>query len=256
VNNGRMIRERRQRHTCEPPNPWSDRANWVVAVPGHPPRMRDGVRMPQVGDVWECAECGATWTRVQPRAQGHTTPEWVKDSAAARVGRRVWDTLDRTWLTAQDVVIPLAVGGFLVLLIVFLLNLDRGDDAGADDAVPVDTGAPSAAEAEAHEVLEDYLRAMVDNDWTHVYDMATDDARPNDRTMWTQRDTFVHKCTGEPNRRPVIDLLTLDHGDGTLIVEATVWVQSDQGVTCHWPVHDTPTGWRVGSYLTRASDSA
>jgi len=259
---GRIVREAPTKHRCRPPDPFGSNDNWIVQ-PGHPPRLRDGVRLPKVGDVWECDECGerSVLRAGATRGGGYASASWVNEGGWPRFRRRVDARMGRAWDATKDV--TNAIGLLLLAAVMAMLALYlflapivsgwAGDDAA--DTVTIDTADPEGAEAEAHDVLADRLRAMIDNDWAHVYDLTTDAARPNDRTMWTDRDEFVHKCTGDPTRRPTIDLLTLDHGDGVLVVQSTVWVQSDQATTCHWLVEDTPTGWRVGEYIARASDN-
>lgn len=119
-----------------------------------------------------------------------------------------------------------------------------------------DGGLDTQTEAAVHEALDGRLQAMVEGDWERVHDLTADEVRPNDRTRWLERrtdpdSTFVHKCLGEPDGNPTIDLETVDHDGGTVVVESRLWEQSDMARLCHWRVIEEPGGWRVGDLVAR-----
>jgi hypothetical protein len=109
------------------------------------------------------------------------------------------------------------------------------------------------AEAAAQGVLTEYLHATASGDWDHVYELTTADARPAERTQWVQRRRergFVHKCVGETTGRPAIELETLTHDQGSALIQAILWVQSDQGRVCRWRLTADPDGqWRVAALV-------
>jgi hypothetical protein len=118
--------------------------------------------------------------------------------------------------------------------------------AGADDR--------PEGEVAAHEVLATYLRATAEQDWDTVYDLTADHARPNNRANWfaaREERQLIDRCVGDPRGRPIVDLTTLETGDETLVVEASVWVSDDQATTCRWQLTAEPAGWRVESTVDR-----
>jgi hypothetical protein len=120
----------------------------------------------------------------------------------------------------------------------------------ADDDPHVD------GESSAHQALSEHLQAMAEGDWQHVYELTAEEARPTNRSRWLERrqdrdGDFLHRCVGQPTGRPVIDLETLEEGDGELLVQAIVWVEPDRGTVCRWRLIDEPDGWRVGDHIDR-----
>lgn len=108
------------------------------------------------------------------------------------------------------------------------------------------------ATAEAHQAVEDLLRARIDRDWDRVYDLTADHARPNSRSNWTDwQDGTPHKCVGDAPNGAVIDLETLSGDGDRLVVEAAVWEQSTQARMCWWETVRVDGGWKVGDYLPR-----
>lgn len=84
---GRMVREAPAVHHCRPPDPMGTNADWEFPDGlGRAPRLRDGVRLPHVGDVWECS-CGWTWVLGPPaRGQGYVSfvKEWRPETRFER----------------------------------------------------------------------------------------------------------------------------------------------------------------------------
>lgn len=123
-----------------------------------------------------------------------------------------------------------------------------------------DGGLDRETEAAAHDVLDDRLRAMVEDDWERVHELTAAEARPNDRARWLEQrsdadSTFEHKCLGEPTSRPEVTLETIDHTAGTVVVESQLWEQSDMARLCRWRVTEEAGTWRVGDLVAREAAS-
>lgn len=128
------------------------------------------------------------------------------------------------------------------------LAAEHGQDVW-DDRAHVDVA--------VHDVARDYLTAAAEQDWPRVHQLTARDHRPHDRQAWLdgRPSGFTDKCAGDPAGRPAIDVVTLSAGPDRYLVEATVWVQSNQGLTCRYEVLRDAGQWRVGTNVPRAATS-
>jgi len=140
----------------------------------------------------------------------------------------------------------------LILLALFMLLAGcAGDNAQTAPALDLED------ETEAHETVRQFLHAHIDQDWDRVYDLMTEDHRPSFREQWeTHRASGPpDKCVGDSYGTPIVDLETLTVWSvDELVVESTVWEQSNQGRVCRWTVERVDGTWRVGPSVARAQD--
>lgn len=63
-------------HYCQPPDPFGQPGDWEELELGGAPRLKAGRRLPQLGDIWECDDCGTRWTLEPPHHPYDMVPEW------------------------------------------------------------------------------------------------------------------------------------------------------------------------------------
>jgi len=75
-------------HRCQPPHPAGTFDDYVWPdpdeMPRQPPQLREGVRLPVAGDVYECS-CGRNWLlRDNPQRNDpgviYAAPQWTRES--------------------------------------------------------------------------------------------------------------------------------------------------------------------------------
>jgi hypothetical protein len=147
------------------------------------------------------------------------------------------------WPLALAAVVGCAVG----LAAILTLGPSGPADLAAAQAPPADP------DRQLHDVIRDYLQAASEQDWERVHDLTADHERPSNRSAWLAGRTegFTDKCAGDPSGRPHIDVTTLQWSEVRAIVEATVWVESNQGLTCRYELVREGDRWRVGTNVRR-----
>ena len=92
------VRQMPEQHYCLPPDPFGTNDDWeypdgIVDEHGwpHVPQLKPGRRLPRLGDVWECDDCGRTWVLHPPPRYANGVSfenEWLPEGRVARWRRR------------------------------------------------------------------------------------------------------------------------------------------------------------------------